>query len=242
MDSFEWNKIVAAILLPLLIVSGLIVFSDVLFHSEAPESPGYVIEVAEAPTSDGGGGGAAEATPIGVLLASATPQAGEAVARKCAACHSFEEGGGNRVGPALWDTVNRPVASVAGYDYSSALQEFASGGTVWDYEHLSGFLANPKSYVPGTKMAFAGLKKDEDRANMIAYLRSLSSNPAPLPEVSEAPADAELEAPQEPAKQQTEVQVPAGGEAATSGEIGNAPTSAGDWSVPGNDDWSVQNR
>lgn len=252
MDSFEWNKIAGAVLFPLLVVSGLIVFSDILFHSEAPESPGYVIQVAEAPETGGDGGAAEEATPIGALLASATPQAGEAVARKCTACHSFEEGGGNRVGPALWDTVNRQVASVPGFSYSSALVDFADGGTAWTYEHLDSFLENPKSYVPGTKMSFAGVKDEEDRANLIAYMRSLSSNPAPLPEVTEAPgqapeeggdtAEADLEAPPEPAKAQSEVQVPTGNDRPTSGEIGEAPTRAGDWSVPGGEGWSVENR
>lgn len=227
--SFEWNKIAGAVLFALLVVFGLNVFSDILFEDEVPEVPGYVIAVAE---DTGEGGETVEEEPIAVLLASASAEAGEGVAKKCVACHSFEQGGGNKVGPALWDVLNRPVAAVDGFGYSGAMVEWGQG-KVWDYDHMNGFLLAPKQYVPGTAMGFAGLKDAEDRADIIAYLRTLSDSPAPLPDVPVAEAEAptegdaatEVAAPADPDKTQTEVQ-PAQPDATTSGEIAPAPTQA----------------
>jgi cytochrome c len=110
------------------------------------------------------------------------------VAKKCAACHDFEQGGPNKIGPALWGVLGRDIASHEGFAYSDAL---ASKEGAWDYESLNAFVTNPKEWAPGTKMAFAGLSKAEDRANVVLYLRSLSDSPLPLPEV---PADAPAEA------------------------------------------------
>ena len=116
--------------------------------------------------------------PIGPLLAKADPNAGEAIFKKCLACHTGDKGGANKVGPNLWGIVNRPVASHEGFAYSAGMKEFSEGGkTVWDYDHLSDFLTAPKAYVKGTAMGFAGLKKIEDRANVIAYLRTLADTP-----------------------------------------------------------------
>ena len=112
------------------------------------------------------------------MLASADAGKGAKIAKKCASCHSFNKGGKNKVGPNLWNIVNKSKASVDGYKYSKAL---AGHGGAWDWDALNGFLANPKAYVKGTKMAYAGLKKDGDRAAMLAYLRSLSETPADLP-------------------------------------------------------------
>ena len=121
--------------------------------------------------------------PIGPLLAAADPKAGEAVFKKCTACHTGEKGGANKVGPNLWGIVNRPVASHEGFSYSAGMKAFADGGkVVWDYDHLSGFLTAPKAYVKGTAMGFGGLKKIEERATLIAYLRTLADTPAPLPQ------------------------------------------------------------
>ena len=108
------------------------------------------------------------------------------------ACHTAEKGGPNKVGPNLWDIVNRPIASHEGFAYSGAMKEFSQGGTVhWDYEHLDHFLLSPKGLVKGTAMGFAGVKKTQDRADLVAYLHTLSDNPAPLPEASATPAAAD---------------------------------------------------
>ena len=206
MDSFEFNKIAGAVLFAALVAFGLGIVSDIVFEDHEAEAPGYVIEVAESGgEADGAAAGGEEAAeePIAVLMASADGGAGEGGAKKCAACHSFEKGGANKVGPTLWDVVNRPVAAAAGFKYSDALKAFAEGGTVWDYERLNGFVAAPKKYVSGTSMGFAGVKKPAERADIIAYLRTLSDDPAPLPEAAAAetaPAEAEAtEAPPEKA-------------------------------------------
>ena len=181
MDSFEFNKFAMAILGTVFLVMCLTFISDSLFHSEKPEQQGYAVEVAE---STGGGDEAAETgpayEPINALLAGADLAQGQKVAKKCAACHTFEEGGADKVGPALYDIVNKSIASSGGFGYSAPMKEYAAGKT-WTYEELNGFLWNPKKYLKGTAMGFPGLKKVGDRAAIVAYLRSLSANPAPLP-------------------------------------------------------------
>lgn len=180
MDSFEFNKIAGAVLGTLLLVLGLSNLSGILYHAEKPEKPGYAIEVAEAAAPAGGdAAAAAPAKPIAELLASADATRGQAGAKPCMACHSFEKGGPNKVGPDLWEVVERPVASHEGFAYSDALK--AKGGN-WTYDELNHFIANPKGYVAGTKMGFAGIKDDAKRADVIAYLRSLSDAPKPLPQ------------------------------------------------------------
>ena len=197
MDSFEFNKIIGGLLGTVFVVFTLGIVSDAIFASPIPEKPGYAIEVAEDDQGGGdAGGGEAAETPIAALLASASPDAGAAVFKKCAACHTVDNGGANKAGPNLWDVVNRPVASHEGFAYSTAMKEFSQGGSVvWDYEHLSNFLHSPKGYIKGTAMGFAGLKKAEERANVIAYLRTLSDSPAPLPEANAAPAAENASAP-----------------------------------------------
>jgi cytochrome c2 len=179
MDSFEWNKIAGAVLFALLVSLGLSIFSGIVFETEAPETPGYAIAVAESPDHEGGAAAPVE-TPIAVLLASADPAAGETSAKKCATCHTFGQGEANKVGPNLYDVVMRPIASHEGYEYSASMQAYAEEAKVWDYEHLNAFLVNPGREVPKTKMAFPGLR-DEERANVIAFLRTLSAEPEPLP-------------------------------------------------------------
>ncbi|WP_367930473.1 cytochrome c family protein [Aquamicrobium sp.] len=192
MDSFELNKLIGAFLAVVFVVFSVSIVSDAIFATHAPETPGYAIEVAEAETD--AGGGEEEAGPSVLdLIATADVAAGQTAFRKCVACHTAEEGGANKVGPNLYDVVNRPIASHEGFNYSAAMREFSQGGSVhWDYEHLSGFLQSPRSYVSGTAMAFAGIRNIQEEANLIAYLRSLSGNPAPLPEAAaeEAPTDA----------------------------------------------------
>ncbi len=177
MDSFEWNKIFGAVLGTALGVFGLGVLSDTIFHGEQPEKPGFLIEVAEAETAGGEAGG--EAKSVGVLLASADATKGAAAAKACAACHKFEKGGANGTGPALWDVVERPIGSAAGFKYSEAFG--ALKDKKWSYDELNAFITAPKAHIKGTAMAFSGIKNEAKRADLIAYLASLSDAPKPFP-------------------------------------------------------------
>jgi cytochrome c len=183
MDSFQLNKLAGAFLGTVFIIMTIGIASDALFDSPAPEKPGYLIEAAEAATGEAAAGGEpAKVELIAPLLAAADPKAGEVVFKKCTACHSGDNGGANKVGPNLWNIVNRPAAAHEGFAYSAGMKEFAAGGaTTWDYEKLSSFLLAPKATVKGTAMGFAGVKKIDERANLIAYLRTLSDSPAALP-------------------------------------------------------------
>jgi cytochrome c len=189
MDSFELNKLIGALLGVVFVVFSINLVADAMFAAPNPERPGFIIEAPEGEEgAEAGGEEAPAAVPIATLLASADATTGEAVFKKCATCHTGENGGANKTGPNLWNIVNRPIASHEGFSYSAPMKEFSQGGkTVWDYEHLNHFLAAPKAYIKGTAMGFAGVKKDDERANLIAYLRTLSDSPAPLPE---APAPA----------------------------------------------------
>ncbi|MEO1065937.1 MAG: cytochrome c family protein [Pseudomonadota bacterium] len=178
MDTPNFNTIAMGFLFTLFIVLGLNFVSELAFHPEAPEVSGYQIEVAE--TASAAAEDAPEEEPIGVLLASADIGAGEKLIKRCVACHSFEDGGANKVGPQLWDIVNRDMGAVSSFGYSGALEEYGAGKQ-WTYEELDGFLKKPNAWIKGTAMGFAGLKKPDDRANIIAYMRTLSANPAPLP-------------------------------------------------------------
>jgi cytochrome c len=189
MDSFEANKIFGAVLGTIFVLFGGSLLAEGLFHAETPETPGFEIVVAEAEEGAGEAAAEEEAVPIAALLQTADADAGASEFRKCSACHTAEQGGANRVGPHLWDVVNRPIAGEPDFSYSAALQEFSEGGSVvWDYDHLSYFIEDPKGHVPGTAMGFAGLRDPEARANLIAYLRTLSENPAPLPDAPVAEA------------------------------------------------------
>ncbi len=194
--SLETNKALAALLTAGIIASGSGVISRILYHPSMPEENAYVIEVPEAETGEGEEATAAEAAPLPVLLAAASPEEGETVAKKCAACHSFEQGGAAKIGPPLWGVVGRDIASVEGFAYSDAL--LAKEGE-WTFEELNGFVHDPKEYVPGTKMAFAGIAKPEDLADVLVYLRSLAEEPVPLPEAAAAEAQQAAGAEAEPA-------------------------------------------
>lgn len=184
MESFEVNKLLGALLGTVFVVMSIAIVSDAIFYSPHPEKEGFAIEATEEPAGGEAAGGENQAPqPIGPLIAAADPKAGEAIFKRCQTCHTAEKGGANKTGPDLWDVVNRPIASHEGFAYSAGMKEFSQGSSLkWDYDHLNGFLTSPKAFVKGTAMTFAGLKKAEDRAAVIAYLRTMSDNPAPLPQ------------------------------------------------------------
>jgi cytochrome c len=177
MNSFEFNKTAGAVLGSLLLVFGLNEVSSAIFHHEMPEKAGFLIEVAEA--AETAGGEAAASEPLPVLLAKADATKGAGAAKACLACHSVDEAAENKTGPALWDVVERNMGSAAGFAYSEGLS--AKSGEKWTYEALNGFIKNPKEYIKGTKMAYGGLKNDAKRADLLAYLATLSKAPKPFP-------------------------------------------------------------
>ncbi|KAB1074855.1 c-type cytochrome [Methylobacterium planeticum] len=188
MDSFELNKVAGAVLGTLLFALGSGFVAELIYHSKPAGNAGY--ELPEPQAEAAGGAPAAKAEPIAVRLASANAGKGEGGTKACHACHSFDKGGPNKVGPGLWDVVERKKAGHEAYDYSAAMKE--KGGS-WTYEDLDHFLEAPKTYVKGTKMAYAGISSPQERANVIAYLHSLSDSPKPLPAAEKAeakPADA----------------------------------------------------
>ena len=179
MDSFEINKIVAAVLMVALLVIGIGKLSDVIFHVEKPETPGYAVDVEEATTvSSSTKASAEEKIDIDALMAMGDLTHGEKVFKKCAACHSIVKGGKNNIGPALYNVVGRKTGVVSDYKYSKAL---ASYDKEWTFEELNGYLIKPAKWVKGTKMAFAGLRKEKDRASVIKYLNQNSDSPISLP-------------------------------------------------------------
>jgi cytochrome c len=179
MDSFELNKIVAAVLMVALLVIGIGKLSDVIFHVEKPKTPGYAVDVEQAViTSVASSETTEEKIDIAALMALGELAVGEKVFKKCAACHSIVKGGKNNIGPALYNVVGRQTGVVNDYKYSKALSGY---GKQWTYEELNGYLIKPAKWIKGTKMAFAGLRKEKDRASVILYLNQNSDNPLPLP-------------------------------------------------------------
>jgi cytochrome c len=184
MDSFEMNKILGAVLGTCLGLVALNIAAGAVFAPEKPAKPGYEIAVQEQQPEGGAAQPAAEPEkPIEQALATADPQRGANVTKVCQSCHTFEKGGPNRVGPNLYGIVGRPRASEPGFNYSAAMK--AKGGT-WTVDELNKFLQNPRGYIPGTAMSFAGLPRENQRADAIAYLNTLSDNPKPLPKAAEA--------------------------------------------------------
>ena len=179
MDSFEINKIIAAVLLVALLVIGIGKISDIIFYVKNPETPGYSVEVQQvASTSSSAAEVTEEKIDIVALMALGDVVSGEKIFKKCAACHSIVKDGKNKIGPALYNVVGRKIGGVADYKYSKALVAY---GKEWNFEELNGFLIKPAKWIKGTKMAYAGLRKEKDRASIIKYLNQNSDNPKPLP-------------------------------------------------------------
>jgi len=181
MDSFEINKIIAAVLLTALIVIGIGKFTDILFHVEKPKESAYKIEgleTAVASTSLNSETKIVEKVDIAQLLSLGDLAHGEKVFKKCSACHMIASGGKNMIGPNLWGVIGRTAGSVSDYKYSKAMVAYAKQ---WSFEEMNSYLIKPQAYVKGTKMAFAGLRKEKDRASVILFMNSKSSSPKPIP-------------------------------------------------------------
>ena len=181
MDSFELNKIIAAVLLTALIVIGIGKFADILFHVEKPKESAYKIEgleTAVSSTSSGLETKVVEKVDIAQLLSLGDLAHGEKVFKKCSACHMIASDGKNMIGPNLWSVIGRTAGSVSDYKYSKAMVAYAKQ---WSFEEMNSYLIKPQAYVKGTKMAFAGLRKEKDRASVILFMNSKSSSPKPLP-------------------------------------------------------------
>ncbi|MFZ4689501.1 MAG: c-type cytochrome [Polymorphobacter sp.] len=193
MDSFEFNKIAGWLLAATLSVLAIGIITDGMYHPVKPEKQSYIVEGVEVEVADAGP--AEVAKPIAFYLASADVTKGEAVFKKCGACHNNAKGGAAGIGPNLYGIVGKPHAAAAGFAYSEALG--AMKGKPWSWDELNAWLTNPKAYAPGNKMSFAGISKPEDRAAVLAYLNSKSDSPMPMPAVPAevaAPAEAAPEA------------------------------------------------
>jgi len=183
MDAFELNKFAGAALFALLILFGTKTATNIIFKAHHPEKPGFEVEIAE--TSSGEAEKEEAAVPLAKLLAEASAEKGASIAKKCSACHTFDKGGANKIGPNLHGILGRPLGSVDGFAYSAALKE--KGGN-WDYESINHFVTKPKEFIPGTKMAFPGIKKGDQRADLILYLREQGDDKPPLPAAPAAEA------------------------------------------------------
>ena len=175
MNSFEISKIITAIVVTILIVFGIGKISDIIFDKDVKNVIAYKVEAPEGLAVQAS---AETSVDISALLALGDIAHGEKIFKKCKACHSIKQGGGNKIGPKLWNVMFRPVGSITDYKYSKALSTY---GKEWSWEEMNGFLIKPSKWIKGNKMGFAGLKKDEDRASVILYLNQNSDSPKTLP-------------------------------------------------------------
>ena len=180
MDSFEINKIIAAILLTALIIIGIGKFTDILFHVEKPKQSAYKVDGLETANASVAPTEAKEEEKIDIaqLLAMGDLAHGQKVFKKCSACHMIASDGKNMIGPNLWGVIGRKAGSIGDYKYSKAMIAY---GKNWSFEEMNSYLIKPQAYIKGTKMAFAGLRKEKDRSSVILYMNSKSNNPLPLP-------------------------------------------------------------
>jgi cytochrome c len=180
MDSFELNKIIAAVLITALIVIGINKIGDSIFYVEKPKQSAYKIEGVELVSSTGIIADVKEVVQLNIreILALGDTAHGEKVFKKCSACHMIASGGKNMIGPNLWSVIGRTAGSVSDYKYSKAMVAY---GKEWTFEEMNSYLIKPRAYIKGTKMAFAGLRKEKDRASVILFMNSKSSSPKPLP-------------------------------------------------------------
>ena len=178
MDSFELNKIAGAVLGTLLFAMGLSTVAGMVLAPKKAGEAGYALPEPAADAGAAAGAPAAPAVPLAELVAKADPARGQKAAAKCASCHTFDENGPNRVGPNLHGALGRQVASHEGFNYSGPLK--SKGGT-WSWEDLNAFIESPRRTVPGTSMAFAGISNAQERADLLAYLKTLSPNAPPPP-------------------------------------------------------------
>jgi cytochrome c len=180
MDSFELNKIIAAVLMTALIVIGINKIGDSIFYVEKPKQSAYKVEGVELVSSTGITADVKEVVQLNIreILALGDTAHGEKVFKKCSACHMIASGGKNMIGPNLWSVIGRTAGSVTDYKYSKAMVAY---GKEWTFEEMNSYLIKPQAYVKGTKMAFAGLRKEKDRASVILFMNSKSSSPKPLP-------------------------------------------------------------
>ncbi len=183
MDSFEWNKIAGWVLAAAVAVLGLVIVTGKIFAPVFPAKPGYVVQGVEEVAA--AGPAAVAEKPIEFYLASADVAKGEAVFKKCGACHNAAKGGAAGIGPNLWGVIGGPHAHMPGFGYSDAMA--ATHDKTWDFTQINAWLTNPKAFIVGNKMSFAGISKPEERAQVIAYLNTQSDHPLPLPPV---PAEA----------------------------------------------------
>ena len=175
MNSFEINKIITAILVTILVVFGIGKISDVIFDKDDKNIVAYKVEAPEGLATQAS---TETSVDISALLALGDVAHGEKVFKKCKACHSIKQGGGNKIGPKLWNVMFRKVGSIADYKYSKALTSYEKE---WSWEEMNGFLIKPSKWIPNNKMGFAGIKSEKDRASVILYLNQNSDNPKPLP-------------------------------------------------------------